>query len=403
MRIEHGDCLDVMRALVAEGVQVDSIVTDPPAGIGFMNTHWDKDKGGRDQWVAWMTECAAAAMALVKPGGHAFVWSLPRTSHWTGWAWENAGWQPRDTVLHIFGVGFPKSLDVSKAIDKAAGAERAVVGPRPRVHSRGSHKLHEGWQRPWQSDPAAVARSMSQTAPATDAARQWEGWGTALKPAHENWWLFRKPLAEPTVAANVLRHGTGALNIDGCRVEGGGNKTFDRDAGERSRENYRTGTTVGASRPAGARWPANLCHDGSPEVLEAFAAFGESKSRAGWRNNTNQGHEGWSGGTIRQGPLFSGHADSGSAARFFYSAKASRQDRAGSKHPTVKPVSLMRWLVRLVTPPGGTVLDPFAGSGTTGQAAREEGFNAILIEREAEYVADIQRRLRDDTLFAGAA
>lgn len=419
MRVEHGDCLDVMRRLADEGVQVDAVVTDPPAGIGFMNAHWDKDKGGRDQWVRWMADCAEAALALVKPGGHAFVWALPRTSHWTGWAWEDAGWQPRDKYLFLFGTGFPKSLDVSKAIDRAAGAERAITRNGQRKAPEFAGKF----------DMADSSLRERRDAPATDAARQWEGWGTAAKPAHEDWWLFRKPLALPTVAAQVMATGTGALNIDGCRVEAAGRPLRVGDykkTADNVYEGRQDGSLMGGSKAAGStdlgRWPANVLHDSSPEVLEAFARFGSGKGAHGQEIHPAPRT---GGDRLAMAGRFNGsaaprhaHNDTGTAARFFpalgftdeelrfhYSAKASRADRAGSKHPTVKPVALMRWLCRLVTPPGGVILDPFAGSGTTGQAAREEGFDAILIEREAEYVADINRRLASTVppLFAGAA
>lgn len=240
------------------------------------------------------------------------------------------------------------------------------------------------------------------TAPATPEAAQWDGWGTALKPAFEPIILARKPLSEKSVAANVLRHGTGAINVDGCRIEA---------AGRPAREVYpqrewveydgnslagRVDGSLQSSKAVGTtdegRWPANVCHDGSAEVEAAFAAFGESYSSGGGGTKTGVGIPERRGlGYHYNGNT--GFGDSGTASRFFYSAKAGPDDRFGSKHPTVKPVALMRWLVRLVTPPGGMVLDPFAGSGTTGIAALAEGCHAILIEREAEYVADIRARL----------
>lgn len=221
-----------------------------------------------------------------------------------------------------------------------------------------------------------------------------------LRPNVEDWWLLRKPLSESTVAANVLAHGTGAINIDGCRVGTEGGSTIpsgmDRLNAANAAQGYRPGSYQQGAPPAPApagRWPANLVHDGSPEVLEAFARFGERGAaapvlcQAGTHPNIYQPAKGYQG----DGSTFYG--DTGTAARFFYAAKASAADRAGSKHPTVKPLSLMRWLCRLVTPPGGLILDPFAGSGTTLQAAVELGFRAIGIEREAEYAADIERRM----------
>jgi site-specific DNA-methyltransferase (adenine-specific) len=241
-----------------------------------------------------------------------------------------------------------------------------------------------------------------ETAPATEAARQWQGWGTALKPALEPIVLARKPLTG-TVAANVLQHGTGALNIDASRIAG--EKTpapvgqfRGSDVGATGLRGVRDGSSDNLGR-----WPANVIHDGSEEVTGAFPETSPSTTSVRDPN----GSMGYHGGASGLPGVVGGHNDSGSAARFFYSAKADAADRCGSKHPTVKPVDLMAYLVRLVTPPGGTTLDPFAGSGSTGMACLREGFDCILIEREAQYVADIHRRLAhvegaDTPLFASA-
>jgi DNA modification methylase len=221
--------------------------------------------------------------------------------------------------------------------------------------------------------------------------KRFDGFNIALKPAMELICLARKPLIG-TVAENVLEHGTGAINVDGCRVgpiiaaqPGGLHRGSGATVGSF------TGEHIIDDNPKG-RWPANVLHDGSEEVVGAFPETADSK--AGWRNNNNQGHEGWSGGTIRSGPLYSGHEDSGSAARFFYTAKADSDDRLGFSHPTIKPVDLMQWLVRLVTPKGGMVLDPFAGTGTTAEAAFREGMRCMLLEREPEYQGFIRERMR---------
>jgi site-specific DNA-methyltransferase (adenine-specific) len=398
----QGDCLKVLEVMDPESL--DSLVTDPPAGIGFMGKDWDKDKGGRDSWVSWMTQVMQECHRVLKPGAHALVWAIPRTSHWTATALEDAGFEIRDVVMHLFGTGFPKSLDVSKAIDKAAGAERDVVGVNP--SSRPNSKVKNGRCFDGLRDETESAGVQSLTAPSTDDAKRWQGWGTALKPAAEHWILCRKPLGEKTVAANVLKHGTGAVNVDGCRIEGGA-KPLREHTANKALDNVVYGSGVlNGSKAVGettqGRFPANLvlsCCGEEPHaegcaVAELDGQSGISKSTAGVRNNNNQGHEDWSGGTLRAGPLYSGHADSGGASRFFYTSKASQSDRGeGNTHPTVKSRKLMAYLCRLVTPPGGTILDPFMGSGSTGVAAMIEGFLFIGIEREVESYETALRRL----------
>jgi len=268
------------------------------------------------------------------------------------------------------------------------GAERPVIGRGKAVFNEAS-----AWSK-------SLASDYDITAPATDSARQWQGWGTALKPAWEPICLARKPLIG-TVAENVLQHGVGALNIDGCRIHADDAKGYEytvartmpgagqHKTGERKQQGV---TFTGVTKDG--RWPANIVHDGSAEVLAAFPDSDVSGSaKAGRPTSRIAGdHVAYSHGTNAPTDTVY-HNDSGSAARFFYTAKADTHDRLGSKHPTVKPLDLMQWLVRLVTPKGGMVLDPFAGTGTTGEAAWREGCRAILIEREAEYQADIERRM----------
>jgi site-specific DNA-methyltransferase (adenine-specific) len=398
-KLHHGDCLDVLKTLA--DCSVDAIVTDPPAGIAFMGKEWDRDKGGKAEWIQWMQSVADQCLRVIKPGGHALVWAIPRTSHWTGTAWEDAGWQPRDKIYHVFGSGFPKSLDVSKAIDKAAGAEREKipVGDPVKRMIPGADQDKTG---SWIKDNGREYQPGIET-PATEAAKQWEGWGTALKPAAEEWWLFRKPLIG-TVAANVLEHGTGGLNIDGCRV--GHNEDCRMMAPSQANIDNPSDKCRQAGRreailelkPEG-RWPANFIHDGSEEVL---ALFPEVAGVVGARREGGDKSI-FSGGGHSQAEkqrIVGGVKDSGSAARFFYCAKASRDDRdeglpmdQHSSHPTVKPTDLMRYLCRLITPPGGIVLDPFTGSGSTGKAAMAEGFRFIGIEREAEYIEIARARI----------
>jgi DNA modification methylase len=401
-----GDCLDVLAGLPENSV--DSVCTDPPyhltsivkrfggenavpaqvgktgayarATAGFMGKKWD----GGD--IAFRVETWAAVLRVMKPGAHLLAFSGTRTYHRMVCAIEDAGFEIRDQIAWLYGSGFPKSHDVSKGIDRMAGAEREVVGTNQN-HRAISGVGYDGIYAGGNTGAPHI------TAPATDAARQWQGFGSALKPALEPIVLARKPLTG-TIAANVLRWGTGALNIDGCRVEGTagafGNGTARHGgqmAGGGENSSFR-----GEWKPTSSgRWPANLLHDGSEEVLEAFpesggGTFAKSGHRVGGKSENCVGLNGQKNAPDNYG-------DEGSAARFFYSSKADAEDRLGSKHPTVKPLDLMQYLVRLITPPGGTCLDCFAGTGTTGEAAWREGFNAILIEREEEYQADIARRM----------
>ena len=204
----QGDCLEKLKLL--DDNSIDALVTDPPAGIGFMGKEWDKDKGGRDGWIAWLTEIMVEAMRTMKPGAHGLVWALPRTSHWTATALENAGFEVRDCVYHLFGSGFPKSLNVGKAVDKLQGNEREITGIEKVDIGMQGGSMHSG-----RSVNVIERETTKGTSP-------YEGYGTALKPAVECWWLVRKPLAESTVAKNVLAYGTGGLNIDGSRIESDG-------------------------------------------------------------------------------------------------------------------------------------------------------------------------------------
>ena len=383
----NADCIEHMNTMPPESV--DSIVTDPPYHLtskngqskGFMGKEWD----GGD--IAFRTEVWEAALRVAKPGAYLLAFGGTRTFHRMAVAIEDAGWEIRDTVMYVYGTGFPKSHNVGKAIDKEAGAKREVVGTRDTRGDfdgkvRTSPALNVGWRA---AEERSDIRDLSQkliTAPATEAARQWDGWGTALKPAWEPILVCRKPL-DGTVASNVLEHGTGAMNIDGCRVGtddsfGGGTKGTSGFAAGYEHDGWKAGSSLG-------RWPANLIHDGSDEVVGLFPV------NAGAFAPVRRGHIGKSNGIYGDfaqkgddGASYRG--DTGSAARFFYSAKASKADRdEGNMHPTVKPTALMRYLCKLVTRLGGTVLDPFCGSGSTGKAAILEGFRFIGIEKEFEY------------------
>ena len=425
--LHHGDCLDVLHGML--DASVDAVVTDPPYNLtagkkggtgvasvnlespygrsrigtgngsgGFMGQAWDDYDHFPGGFYGWCQAWAAECLRVLKPGGHLLAFGGTRTWHRLACAVEDAGFEIRDSIAWLYGSGFPKSLDVSKAIDKAAGAEREVVGPR-----RWAGRMPNGGALGQMNDDAWIAKTDEEiggeTAPATDAAREWQGWGTALKPAFEPVVVARKPLVG-TVAANVLTHGTGALNIDGCRIEGPPDphhvKTTGQGNGLRSASGLPGGTgTVVPPHPAG-RWPANVILDED----QAAALDQQSGTLTSGANPTRRGADGDRqaygafGGQDDANPQRG--TDTGGASRFFYVAKADASERPrvdGTAHPTVKPLALMRWLVRLVTPPGGTVLDPFAGSGTTAEAALIEGFPCIVIEKTPEYLPLILARI----------
>jgi len=328
MKLINGDCLEKLKELADNSV--DAIVTDPPAGISFMNKEWDSNKGGRDEWMQWLTEVMTEAKRVLKHGGHALVWAIPRTSHWTAMAIENAGFEVRDCVYHIQSQGFPKSLNVSKAIDKKFGAEREVIRSR---------KLFGGGRRlkgVMFEEDGKDTDTFNYTAPATDKAKQYDGYGSQLKPAVECWWLCRKPLSEKSIVDNVLKHGTGAINIDKSRiptedkvqinkVNESISKTtrgcFINDKKEKWDGTYEINTT--------GRFPANLIHDGSDAVMEEFKKYGESKSSIfhydGKKFNTMHEKDGRK--TINEyADGIGGYDDSGSVARFFYNTKSESLD-----------------------------------------------------------------------------
>lgn len=338
-KLLHGDCRDVLRSMPDNSV--DAIVTDPPYELGFMGKAWDATG------IANNPEMWAECLRVLKPGGHLLAFSGSRTYHRMTVAIEDAGFEVRDQMMWLYGSGFPKSLDVSKAIDKAAGVEREVIASAADRRDDGTvyGVGHSG--------------RLTSNVPITAAAAQWQGWGTALKPAHEPICVARKPLGG-TVAANVLEFGTGALNIDGCRIEATDSQLAEKYASVRNAPPRKNSIYGADARPRAegnlepheaGRWPANVMHDGLEQE--------------------------W--------------------ARFFYCAKASKADRgARNTHPTVKPTELMAYLCRLVTPPGGLVLDPFMGSGSTGKAAVREGLRFIGIDMTPEYVEIARDRIVDE-------
>jgi DNA modification methylase len=536
-----GNCLEKLAEM--PDCSIDAIVTDPPYGLSFMGKKWDYDVPGEDIW----REC----LRVLKPGGHLLAFAGTRTQHRMAVRIEDAGFEIRDMIAWVYGSGFPKSLDVSKAIDKASGAERKIISETKTNSGGMAHISKTNAEHGFR--PAAYnghslddsAKNCIQiTAPATPEAQQWDGWGTALKPALEPITVARKPF-KGTVAANVLAHGTGGINVDGCRVGtepggwgGGGSALYEgglsRDGGE--------------ARPVAGRWPANLIHDGSDEVVGLFPQTTGGSS--GPRVATRERNKGWCNSSPGDGvAAIDNYGDSGSAARFFYCAKTSKRERnagldmlqcisiqirdqwgsevhkvrlqvdmaqsrprvtggsdttadtewstvlfgnsttgpfpmgckcitrmatssttlletlnysarlstseniadvncamesstshvanvesasrwklsftsereaclpgvglvasqtqwtisdegerPGNFHPTCKPIALMRYLCRLVTPPSGTVLDPFMGSGSTGIAAGAESFNFVGIELDPDYFAIAEQRIKENEL-----
>ena len=479
MSIVIGDCIEVMASMPE--ASVDAVVCDPPYGLEFMGKEWDRlippargrtaglehaptieesndsphhraaikqpsvlkrcgrcggnssGEWGRCQCESpdfrqnmapiramqdWHEAWATEALRVLKPGGHLLAFGGTRTYHRLAAGIEDAGFEIRDTIAWMYGSGFPKSLDLSKAIDKAAGAERDVVGERAYAGGHVQRSVAPRFNGTEYANGEVYSEPPIRydTAPATAASKAWEGWGTALKPAHEPIVVARKPLAG-TVAGNVLAHGTGALNIDGCRIgEGHDNGRGRTDEASGDSRYAERGSTNFAATPgprggdSSGRWPANVVLDEAAGAM-LDAQTGELTSGA---NPTRRGADGdrvalgeFNGQTECHAPR---GVDTGGASRFFYCAKTSATERnAGlganvgffspadaperNEHPTVKPIALMRWLCRLVTPPGGLVLDPFAGSGTTGCAAALEGFRFTGIERSSEYAAIARARL----------
>ena len=475
--IRHSGALEMLATL--PDASVDAVVSDPPSGIGFMHgvTKWDrhtayepKTNKGRDlmrfgsallkPWEvgfsSFIADVFGECWRVLKPGGHMLIWTLPRSSDLTTLGLRVAGFEIRDSVVHIFGSGFPKSLNVGAAIDKAAGAERPVIG---HIDMRGAYEPSKAGLNSKsgkalrgagaQSHMAGGLSEKTITAPATPAAAKWEGFGTGLKPAHEAWILCRKPLAG-SVAANVLEHGAGAINVDGCRVETDETpeQIYNGNTGPIGGSGAYAGTdkTIHATGHAAGRWPPNLLLSHAAECGAECAAgcpCAELGRQSGERApgnyasglNVGFGSGSYTGGGAGVSEPPQSINDTGTAARYFprfrYVPKPSRAEReagceslpprsgaeatgraegsagvdnprAGANrtagevrniHPTVKSVALMKWLTRLVTPPGGLVLDPFVGSGTTALACIHEGFDFIGSEQSAEYVKIARARV----------
>lgn len=441
-----GDSLEVLKTLPENSV--DAVVTDPPYGWRFMGKAWDgadiekmfkRDRAEGDNklrpahaagkydlrpsanqsFQSWTEAWAPEALRVLKPGGHMLCFCGPRTYHRMASGVENAGFEIRDQLQWIFGSGFPKSHDVSKGIDKAAGAEREVIGTY-KIPGHGKDNVTHGAQ-----NRTKFEFDKTSNEPVTDDAIKWQGFGTALKPSNEPIVLARKPLSESTVAKNVLKWGVGALNIDASRIEATRTAAkftlpdirgdaFNSDNSNKPRIEHAQTENLG-------RWPANVIFDeGAAAMLDAQSGVNKSTVQQA-RSPKSKGAE-----KLRL-RIDEGFADSGGASRFFYCAKASKSERNrglsgapkkftktmndgigqrhhneaepnaynANNHPTVKPIKLMEYLCRLITPPGGTVLDPFMGSGSTGVACKHLGLEFIGIEMNQEYVDIAKRRIEN--------
>lgn len=368
----NGDCLEELKVL--DDNSIDSIVTDPPYGLSFMGKKWDYDVPSIEIWK----EC----LRVLKPGGHLLSFGGTRTYHRLVVNIEDAGFEIRDCIQWLYGSGFPKSHDISKAIDKSAGAEREVIGENSNQRPNSKEDLYT----------INGDKKFNITAPATLDAKQWQGWGTALKPANEPIVVARKPLEKGlTVAENVLKYGTGAINIDECRISTDElkNKIYNNKGNNLSfGGTYGKGTVQGNSI---GRWPANIILD--EEAAAALDLQQEGVSRFFYvakasKSERNAGLEGMPQRKLED------YAN-GTKRKLVAQAEGPKNPNLprANHHPTVKPIKLMEYLIKLVTPPNGTVLDPFAGSGSTGVAAVKLGFQFIGIERESEYVKIASKRI----------
>ncbi len=411
-QIIHGDCFEVLKNIPDN--YFDSLISDPPAGISFMSKEFDHNKGGMLNWINWLSEIMAECLRVMKPGACGLVWSLPRTSHWTGMALELAGFRIIDICHVAQGQGFPKSQDISKQIDQLFGEEREVIGLKTRP---------DGTQRPnyknWGENDCwkGLARNECETTPKSPEAKQWDGWKTpALKPAVEGWWLVQKPISETSIARNILKHGVGGLNVEASRV---GTESTIRTMGcnPTNRSSYgtfahdKTEKMIGGS--TSGRFPSNLIlscganckgENHSPDCPVTVVGEQSGICTSGEKPSIDKVTRGTCYGKRQKGNINHFSKSIGTAARFFkqlpfdpetipsvyYQAKASPSDRSNSgeiknTHPTVKSRHLMKYLITLITPENGIVLDPFCGSGTTAVACKELGRNYICIEKEKEY------------------
>lgn len=379
MKLYNDDCLKRLKTFPDNSI--DSVVTDPPYGLSFMNKKWDYDVPSVEIW--------REVLRVLKPGGHLLSFGGTRTYHRMVVNIEDAGFEIRDQIQWLYGSGFPKSHNISKGIDKKFKAKREIVGTR---------KQHDIRCNSYKDSKKEFIENI--TAPSTDLAKKWDGFGTALKPANEPIVLARKPLSEKTIVDNVLKWGTGGINIDGCRIQGGGQKgeggRLQANTGSKSQFN---GGKHNAINDSQGRFPANILLDESAaEMLDAQSGpckTGDINNKSAQSGFSKSAIYGSSKGIVGK---YKTDTPTG-ASRFFYCAKSSKSERnAGLEditngHPTVKPLKLMQYLTRLITPPNGTVLDPFMGSGTTGLACKNEGFNFIGTEMDKDYFEIAKKRI----------
>ena len=429
-KIYQGNCLDTMKTFLDNSI--DAIVTDPPYGLSFMGKKWDYDVPSQEIW----TEC----LRILKPGGYLLSFAGTRTQHRMACNIEDAGFEIRDMIAWVYGSGFPKSLNVGKAVDKLQGNEREVIGYEPQFPDGTRGATYRG-QASKDNNLKFTSKDTSTAGlkPIYKKNNEWEGWGTALKPALEPITVARKPLSEKTVAENVLKWGTGGINIDGCRVEVNEtekNKYLHQDLSESNSEATVDFGCSNHKRNGGneqGRFPANVIHDGSDEVVDLFPDTKSGKYQKQSRKRKGFMLSG-SEDNIQEANAPDNYGDSGSASRFFYCAKASKSERnrgcegleekqtvgggggigdylddvnsasgkygsekapAKNNHPTVKPIALMEYLVKLVSREGAVVLDPFAGSGSTLIACKNLKRNYIGCELDEEYIKIAEARLKD--------
>lgn len=374
------DCIEGMKLIPDNSI--DSIVTDPPYELGFMDKQWDSTG------IAYNIDVWKECLRVLKPGGHLLSFGGSRTYHRMACAIEDAGFEIRDQIMWVYGSGFAKGTNISKQIDKLLGAER-TEGKR---EWRGGKRTGGIANSP--ETNLGTQTLIKYDEPASEEGKKWKNWNSQLKPAHEPIVLARKPLSEKTLAENVLKWGTGGINIDECRIETSDKLSFgSREIGDGIKYNKCIPTTDGIQNPNG-RFPANIIFDEEAgKMLDEQSGVSKSKQITG--NRSGKQKEIY-GDYVGQENVVMGHNDSGGASRFFYCAKTSKKERGEfNNHATVKPLKLMEYLITLVTPPNGIVLDPFTGSGTTPLCAKELGFNYVGLDSDGSYCEIARKRISE--------